>query len=134
MLMVRNEQRAILAQASDRTFVEAVFQHLRRYFTTPGAVQREDIERAIACARALGFDSYQVQWRFVQLAAVAGWGFSERPQLRWIADILTDARITAQRDRLERAFDELRYRITIQAANAALSQIPLAPSSAAARA
>ena len=127
MLVIRDEQLSALAAVSREVFIVAACEHLQRHFETasdaePATTWRRRVELALAQATALGLREYRLQWKFLHLSAVAGWDFTERPQLQWITRILTDPRVSSASARLERALDELRYRIATQAANEALSQ------------
>lgn len=126
MFFIRDEQLSALATVTRQAFVALACEHLRRHFPDVDA-ERGDlwpgrVERALTQAAALGLHSTHLQWRFLHLSAVTDWDFIKRPQLQWVMQILTDPRVSSASERLDRAFDELRYRVATQVANEALVQ------------
>ena len=110
MLVIREEQMAVLAQAVARTFENRLLEHLQEFFPRQCQIlgveqSRELIRLGIAQAEKYGLDTERDVYLYVGLMCMLGSHFDQDPQLPWAAQILADENIADPSDRADRLHD-----------------------------
>jgi hypothetical protein len=119
MLIVRAEQLRVLREAREAAFFRDLEAHVRRHFPAVAESQSEEslrrsIRAAAARAASFGLEKPADLCRYVNIAAVLGWGFHAAPEHAWIVALLGDASIPSASHRLRLAGEELARRMSLE--------------------
>lgn len=110
MITINPDQQAALNALSRENFVERVTTHLQRFFPQhcaalgPAGV-REAIDRGIVRAGHYGIVGERDVVLYLDLMFAFGPDFDTDPNLPWAAAILTDERVPAPKQRINRLHD-----------------------------
>ena len=109
MLVIREEQMSVLAQAVARNFENRLLEHLQEFFPRQGQILGVEQSRAlirlgIAQAEKYGFETERDVYLYVGLMCMLGSYFDQDPQLPWAAKILTDENIVYPNDRADQLY------------------------------
>lgn len=122
MLIIRNDQLALLAADRLRQFVETMCLHLREQFPqalagTSEPALHDQVRLALAQARGYGLQGARDCCRYLNLCVTYGWDFDQREENAWMRRYLTDAGISVPGRRLERLVAECMHREAVAASN-----------------
>ena len=119
MLVIRDEQMAVLEHAARRGFEERTLAHLQQCFPQDVKALGEEnacvvIREGVRRAQGYGISSERGLWLFIDLMFQLGGGFDTDPQLPWAAEALQGEALDeyARIDRLEAKLAEYLEKVT----------------------
>jgi hypothetical protein len=125
MLTIRDAQLALLGGYGTQRFVDAMCRHVLCHFPglcagVPEAQLKHSVEASLARGREYGFTSPRDACRYLNLSAAYGWELHAGLEHEWMLDYLADSSAGPPSSRLDRLVQEVRYRDSTAARNAAL--------------
>lgn len=108
MLIMRDAQIQALQQHWAGQWIDRLCAHVHRWFplvgaSLPAAALHAQVTQVLERAQALhGFTSQRDTMRYINLSAVHGWNFEDRPECAWMREYLRDPDVSSVSARLER--------------------------------